>query len=137
MDIKNLKRDLTASQEGQWVSDIPEMGQLRLKVRGDNGARVADVRQRKLRAVPRDKRDRSGNPVFSELLRITAELLYEEILLDWDGLTDGGKPVKYDADLAKEWLTNPEYQDFAEAVAWASKVVANGNDRTAEQVEGN
>lgn len=137
MDIKNLKRDLAASQEGQWVGDIPEMGQLRLKVRGDNGARVAEVRTRKIRAVSRDKRDRSGNPIFSELLRITAELLHEEILLDWDGLTDGGKPVKYDADLAKEWLTNPEYQDFAEAVAWASKVVANGNDRTAEEVEGN
>lgn len=137
MEIKSLKRDLTASQDGQWVDDIPEMGQLRLKVRGDNSLKVVEIRQRKMRAVPKNKRDRAGNPIFSELIRVTAEILHEEILLDWDGLTNDGKPVKYDVELAREWLTNPEYQDFADAVAWASKVVANGNDHLAEDAEGN
>lgn len=137
MDIQNLKRDTAAATEGQWVEDIPEMGDLRLKVRGENSPKVAALRARKLRAVAKDKRGRDGMPVFSEMMRVTAEVLHEVILLDWDGLTNGGKPVKFDADLAREWLTNPDFQDFADAVAWASRVVANGDAERVEDIAGN
>lgn len=137
MDIQSLKKDVAASTEGQWVGDIPEMGDLRLRVRGENSPKVAALRARKLRAVPKDKRGRDGMPVFSEMLRVTAEVLHEVVLLGWDGLTNGGKPVKFDADLAREWLTNPDFQEFADAVAWASKVVANGDAERVEDLAGN
>ena len=137
MDIQSLKKDVAASTEGQWVSQIPEMGDLRLHVRGENSPKVASLRARKLRAVPKGKRGRDGMPVFAEMMRVTAEVLHEVVLLDWDGLTDGGKPVKFDADLAREWLTNPDFQEFADAVAWASKVVANGDADRTEDIAGN
>lgn len=137
MDIKSLKRDVAASTEGAWVGEIPEMGDLRLRVRGENSPKVAALQARKMRAVPKNKRGRDGVPVHSELLRVTAEVLHEVVLLDWDGLTSDGKPVKFDPDLALQWLTDPDYQDFANAVAWASKVVANGDAERTEDIAGN
>lgn len=137
MDIQSIKRDVAASTEGKWISDIPGCGDLRLRVRGENSPKVAALRARKLRAVPKGKRDRDGAPTFEEMMRVTAEVLHEAVLLDWDGLTNGGKAVKYDADLAREWLTNPDYQEFADAVAWASRVVANGDDEATEDLAGN
>lgn len=137
MDIQSLKKDVAASTEGQWVSDIPEMGQLRLRVRGENSPKVAALRARKLRAVPKDKRGRDGMPIFEEVMRVTTEVLHEAVLLDWDGLTDGGKPVKFSPELAKQWITDPDFQDFADAVAWASKIVANGQADQVEEAAGN
>ncbi|MCB5411778.1 hypothetical protein [Pseudogemmobacter faecipullorum] len=137
MDIQSLKKDVAASTEGQWVGDIPEMGQLRLRVRGENSPKVAALRARKLRAVPKDKRGRDGMPIYEEVLRVTTEVLHEVVLLDWDGLTNGGKPVKYDPELAKQWITDPDFQDFADAVAWASKIVANGQADQVEEAAGN
>lgn len=137
MDIQDLRKDVAASTEGQWVDEIPGMGELRLRVRGENSPKVAALRARKLRAVPKNKRDRSGAPAFEEMMRVTSEVLHEAVLLDWDGLTNGGDPVAYDADLAKGWLSNPDFQQFADAVAWASQAVANGEAEAAEELAGN
>lgn len=113
------------------------MGDLRLRVRGDGSVKVQALRARKLRAVPKNLRGRDGAPIFAEMLRVTAEVLYEAVLLDWDGLTDGGKPVKFDPELAQEWCTNPDFQEFADAVAWASRAVSGGNAAAAEELAGN
>lgn len=126
MDIQSLKKDSAAIAEGQWIGEIPNMGDLRLRVRGASSPRVVAVRARKQRAVPRNERLRDGSLTVETTIRIETEVLHEAVLLDWDGLTDSGKPVKYDATLAETWLTNPDYRDFADAVVWASQVADRG-----------
>lgn len=137
MDIKNLKREVKALDEGRWIDQIPEMGDLRLKVRAETSTKVAALRARKIRLLARQDRERDGSPKFDALLRITSEVLHEAVLLDWDGLTNEGAPVKYDPELAKVWLTDPEYRDFADAVAWAARVAANERDEAIEEAAGN
>lgn len=136
MDIQSLKKDSAVIAEGQWIGDIPNMGDLRLRVRGSSSPRVVAVRARKQRAVPRDERLRDGSLTVEKTIQIETEVLHEAVLLDWDGLTDGGKPVKYDPSLAETWLTNPDFRDFADAVVWASAVadrgVADEKDKTAK-----
>lgn len=132
MDIQSLKKNSAAIAEGQWIDDIPNMGDLRLKVRGASSTYVVGVRARKQRAVPRNERMRDGSLTPETTIRIETEVLHEAVLLDWDGLTDGGKPVKYDQTLAREWLTNPDFRDFADAVVWASHVADRG---VADQIE--
>lgn len=126
MDIQKIKKDAALITEGQWIGDIPGMGDLRLRVRGASSPRVVAVRARKQRAVPRDERQRDGSLSIETTIRIETEVLHEAVLLEWDGLTDGGEPVKYDADQALEWLTNPDFRDFADAVVWASSVADRG-----------
>lgn len=124
MEIQSLKKDSAAIAEGQWVDGIPGMGELRLKVRGASANAVMEVRARKQRNAPSEDRAPDGSLTVKGALRIETEVLHEAVLLDWDGLTDGGKPVKFDTALAKEWLTNPDFRDFADAVVWASGVVS-------------
>jgi hypothetical protein len=137
MDIKSLKRDVAASTEGAWVGEIPEMGDLRLRVRGWNSPIVSNLHSQKTLAVPRDKRRMNGAPIPSETARIVSEVLHEVVLLDWDGLTNDGKPVKFNADLALKWLTDPDYHEFADAVFLASQVVAKGNAQRTDDIAGN
>lgn len=137
MDIKKIKRDSNKISEGQWVSDIPEAGDLRLLVRGMSSPIVQTLMARKLRAVPKEDKTRDGSPKLEVVTRITTEVLHEAVLLDWDGLTEDDVPVKYNSALAKEWLTNPDYKEFADCVAWAARAVDSGDAELTQAVEGN
>ena len=137
MDINSLAIDIEAVQEGRWVGDLPEMGDLRLRVRGFSSPKVQALRARKLRALPKKDRERDGQPKFEAALRVTAEVLHEAVLLDWEGLTDGNKPLPYDADLARQWLTDARFQRFADAVATAAQIVDNGEAEATEELAGN
>lgn len=137
MEIKDLKKDSAKIAEGQWVQDIPDMGDLRLMVRGLSSPVVSAARSRKERSATRKERHRDGTLKHETAARITSELLAEVVLMDWDGITSGGKPVKYDAATAAAWLTDPDYQDFANAVAWAALLVDRGEQEITEDLAGN
>ena len=137
MDIKKIKKDSAKLAEGVWVKDIPDMGDLRLLVRGMSAPIVRDTRSRLERAVPAEERNRDGTLQSAAAMRIMGELALEAILLDWDGLSDDGKPVEYKKALAREWLTNPDYESFLDAVVWAARVVERDTTETQEAVAGN
>ena len=128
MDIANLKRDSGRINAGEWVGQIPEMGELRLKVRGQRSESYKLALGRHVRAVPRDQRERDGSPSPDAYARCVALAVHEAVLLDWDGLTSEGKPVKYNRELALKWLRDPDYSAFLEAVLWASAVVDGGRN---------
>jgi hypothetical protein len=137
MEIKDLKKNSSAISAGQWVDDIPDMGELRLKVRGLSSPAVSALRARKERAVPRKQRNRDGTLKQATAMRISSEILAEIVLIDWEGITDGGKPVPYDKALATKWLTDLDYQDFANAGAWAAMLVDRGESDELEELAGN
>lgn len=137
MDINSLKRDSAAIAAGQWVSDIPGLGDVRLRVRGLSSPIVVAVRGRKERKVPRDQRERDGSLTPEVGIQVFGEVLLEAVLLDWSGLTDNGKPVVYDLEIARKWLTDPDFAFFADAVVWAAQIVDKGNADSQEQLEGN
>lgn len=132
MDISALKRDAAAAEAGRWVDDIPGLEDARLRVRGLNSTGVVALRSRKERAVSKNGRNRDGTLKPDVAMRILGEVLHEAVLLEWDRLTDNGKPLPFDSDLAKEWLSNPDYVSFADAVTYAAQVVDRG---TADQAE--
>lgn len=133
MEINSLKRSTDRVEGGDWVSDIPEMGDLRLRVRGIGSAQYKAVYARKSRAVPRKDRERDGSIKDDVLHQIRGEALHEAILLEWGGLTSGGQEYAYDADTAMKWLTDPDFADFHYATLYAAGVV--GKDRADAQEE--
>lgn len=137
MDIQSLALDTAAINDGTWVSDIPGMGDVRLKVRGMRADVVVELRARKTRALPKDQRGRDGAPTAAATKRILKEVLHEAVLLDWNGMTDGGKPVIYDAGRAKDWLTDPRFERFADAVVAAASFVDEGEAEAVEDAAGN
>lgn len=137
MEISSLKRDSSKIRAGQWISDIPGMGDLRLKVRGMTSQDYIQTLNRKQRAVPRNQRERDGSLKLEDALRTQGEAMHEAVLIDWDGLTNDGEAVPYDSDIALTWLLESDYQHFADAVVWAAQVVDRGRAEVEEELSGN
>lgn len=137
MEISTLKRDSAAVTAGQWVGDIPGLGDVRLRVRGLSSPVVVAVRSRKERKVPRDQRERDGSLKPAVGLVVFGEVLHEAVLLEWDGLTDDGEPVPYSAEMAEQWLTDPDFAFFADAVVYAAQIVDKGQVDAKGELAGN
>lgn len=137
MELKSLVRDRALVESGQWVEDIPNMGDLRLKVRGMSAEEAISYRASLERAVPRNERLRDGNLKPDAAYRVLCQVLLEKVLINWDGITDDGKPVPYSKETAKAWFENREMAPFHDAVVWASQVVDFGYDQVKGELEGN
>jgi hypothetical protein len=127
MELSNLKSAVTAedisAKGGDWVGDIPQMGDLRLRVKSLSSKLYQTVFNRKQRAVPVKERERDGSIPEPLLHKLRGEALHETILVDWSGLTDKGQPVPYDKDNALLWLTDLDFEDFHFATLYAAGVV--------------
>jgi hypothetical protein len=137
MDISNFKRNVAASEGGEWVGDIPGFGDARLKVRGIGSKLYTEVVARLSRAAPAEDRMRDRSLKPEATMRIMGQAMHEAVLLDWDGFSDGGKALPYDKALAELWLTEPEFRPFLDAVVWAAGVVENGRAEEAKELEKN
>lgn len=137
MDISNLKRDSARIEAGEWVGDIPNMGTLRLRVRGIGSKAYTATLSRLSRAVPKDQRLRDGGLKPDSAVRVMGEAMHEALLLEWDGLEDGDKPLKFDKALALEWMTNPDFRPFLDAVVYAANVVEGGRSEVVEDIAKN
>lgn len=125
MDISAFKRDASAIEAGKWIDEIPGLGDVRLKVRGLSSREFDRARSRLLRTLPRNERDRDGTPLTDAANKCFALALHEAVLLDWDGITDRNSVVEYDPEVARKWLTDPDYEPFRDAVVWAARVADN------------
>jgi hypothetical protein len=125
MDLKSIKTDTKLVEAGRWVDEIPNMGDLRLNVRGMTSKLYTTKLARLLRAVPKDKRDRTGAVLPDEHVRCMGAAAAETLLIDWENLTDEGKPVAYTKDLAVQLLTDTETSMFLDAVLFCAQVVDN------------
>lgn len=138
MKLSEIKRDAAAITAGQWVTDIPEMDKLRLKVRGLSSPIVSALQSRLERAVPRKDRNPDGSLKPDAQRRISGQVLLEAVLLDWEGVDqENGKPQSYDATIAKTLLTDPDYLSFANAVAWAAQYADQTRKEVNEDLAGN
>jgi hypothetical protein len=131
MKIERL--DIEKLEQGAWVDNIPEMGELRLKTRGSNNRDWRRLQTKLIAAIPRQRRMATLDPDESD--RVTAILLRDTALLDWEGIEDGdGQPVPYSKEQAFEYLTNPAYgRRFLQAAVYAADVVSDHREEEAEQ----
>lgn len=131
MKLSAGKINVAALEQGAWVGNIPDMGELRLKVRGSNNADWRELERKLITALPREKKIR-GLIDVKEQDAITCECLFQTGLVDWDGFEDDeGKPIPYSKELARDICFNPEYMRYRMAVSWACNVVAE--EKTSEQ----
>lgn len=133
MKRSEQKIDPKKLEQGAWVSNIQDMGDLRLKVRGVNNKDWRRMSAKLIDAVPRSKKV-AGRIDPDELDRVNAILLRDCCLLDWDNnVEDDGTQIPYSKELADQYLRDPEWPAFREAVMWASLNVAQIGELEAEQ----
>ncbi|KRE02598.1 hypothetical protein ASE61_15080 [Bosea sp. Root670] len=137
MKISELKIDPVKREEGAWIGDLPEMGGVRLHVRGIGCAEFRKLQAKLVEALPRSKRI-GGRIAQEEQDRITGECLHRTILLGWEGFeNDDGSPIEYSAEQAKAFMTEPAFSKIREAVVTAASLVAEGVAADTEELAGN
>jgi hypothetical protein len=126
MKLSNLAIDADAHEQGEWVSDIPEMGDLKLKVRGIGNADWKRHQSKLFAAVPREKK--RGNIIDPDSQdAINTSCMLNTCLLGWDGLTDDDdKPLPYSKETAKKLLEDPSLRRLRDAILWAASTVGDG-----------
>ncbi len=136
MELNDIAIDVAKVEEGDWVDNIPDMGTLRLKVRGIDNNDFTKLMRKLMQAVPRKKK-LGGNIDPEELDTISAKCLHQTVLIDWDGVIINGAETPYSKDLAKELLTNPKWKRFREAVVYAATQVGQQDQAAKEEDLGN
>jgi hypothetical protein len=122
MDLRKSKIDPERLEKGGWVGNIPDCGKLRVRVRGLGNTDDLRIQAEEIEKLPREKKVR-GVP-GDERDRILGIRLRDAILQEWEHLNDDGVPVPYSPEMAAELLSNPEYRAFRDAVVWAASIVA-------------
>jgi len=137
MKLSELKIDAQKGEAGAWVRDIPDFGDVALKVRGLGNSDWRRLSAKLYDAVPRSKRQ--GNKIDPlESDRIVNECLIETALVDWSGITgDDDKPMPYSKALARELITDPNYSNFRNAVLYAAGVVSQEGVESLSDIVGN
>lgn len=116
--------------DGVWM---PGPAGMRFKI-----ARAGNESFSKLSAQllkPHRKLIRMGKMDDTLLTEISAEICARAILLDWEGVKDGGQAVQYSVAAAKERLI--KYPDFADYITGLSQDVSSFQDDDSEAAAGN
>lgn len=137
MDIAlhNKPADLSP---GDWVDEIPDQPNLRLRVRSTNykpyRVAVAGLSRRFGKRLKTDE----GLVEFQAALGAP---LAEHILLDWQGVKNGGQDLPFSREVASAVLTaNDDHgigEQFRKAVEWAGDHVAERLAEATEELAGN
>ena len=123
MDIKDFFTDEEKEEQGVWV----DCGDgLEIKVRRMFNSHFNRVLAAKRKPMGR-RYDRS-----TELQeQVLVEVIAETVLIDWKGLENAGKPLKYDAKTALDLLKRS--RDFRNIVSLAADDVGNFQSEEAEE----
>ncbi len=136
MKLSSIEVDPDKIEQGQWIGNIPEAGDLQLKVRGLQNADFRRLQGKLVEAVPRAKKV-GGRLDPDEQDRVTNQCLAATVLLDWRGLEDDNGPIPFSKEKARELLMDPRYRRFREAVIWAASVVGEEQAAALEDDAGN
>lgn len=137
MDINELilsDAAVEGIETGAWVTNIPGMPGLRLKVLGSSAKAHAKHHQKKIEELRKKSRKPLDNDQMSDALK---ETLAEVTLVDWDGLTNEGEPVPFDRETAKKWITSRNGKKFADAVFWCSQKLDEDSKEYVEEITKN
>jgi len=137
MDIGLLNKKANLS-EGEWIGDIPDMEGVEFLVRSTNfkpyKVATAGIARRSGKKLRTDQ----GLVDFT----VTGgKALAEHILIDWRGVNENGKPLKYEAKRALAILTADDDfgigDTFRRGVEYAGDQVADRISATAKEAGGN
>lgn len=137
MDISELRRDMTAIEEGHWVTseDLPDLGDIRIRVRGMSSGPARQMFDRMSSKVPAKDRNADGSLRNDDMTRIMKAVLKKHLFMEIDGLTEAGKPMK--AEQVIERIDDPALEPLIELIIRAVSVVDARRESMTEDAAGN
>ena len=112
MDLNQLKTDQDKKNEGVWV-EIDSSTEL--LIASNDSADYKRMLKKELR--PYQKALQLGTLQDDIYEKVVVKCMANHILLDWKGLTDDGKPLKYSVDNAIKLLGDPQLKHFRDFIS--------------------
>jgi hypothetical protein len=134
MDLNRFKADTALEDEGVW-NTVDAASGCRLKIARIGNRRYRETMARRLKPYRRALRSGTLDDQVTE--RITAEVLAETVLLDWQGLERAGEAVAYSPEAAAAILADPAYKDFRDLVVELASDQEAYRERELEDAEKN
>ena len=129
LDIESLSVDPTAAEEGTWASFMGA----RLLIARHNCDKALQTRA-KLALENWDKISKQDDEAEEISRDINFRVMAEAILLDWENITKGGKPLKYTPEIGFEYLRDPRFRDLAQFVENYSLNRGNYREKAEQEV---
>ncbi len=130
-DLKKIfATDKKKEQEGAWV-DFGEG--IRIKIARIGNPRYQEEFQRV--SGPYKRQMRRGTMRDEVAEKLLTKVMAKTIVLDWEGLEEDGKAVKYSAEKAERILT--DYPDLRDEIADLAKDIASFRAEEDEETEKN
>lgn len=137
MDIGSIDKKVNLG-DGHWIGDIPDMPDVEFKVRSTN---FKPFRTATAGLARRSGKKLNSDAGIADFTVAAGKPLAEHILLDWKGLTQNGKPLKFTVEQATAILTADDDHGigakFRRAVEWAGDQVAEKLFDQTKEAEGN
>ncbi|MEQ8396502.1 hypothetical protein [Thalassobaculum sp.] len=134
MDLNRFKADTALEDEGVWTTVDAATG-CRLRIARIGNRRYRETMARRLKPYRRALRAGTLDDQVTE--RVTAEVLAETVLLDWERLERGGAAVAYSREAAAAILADPAYKDFRDLVVELASDQESYRERDIEDAEKN
>lgn len=120
MKLSDMTVDPLAIETGEWVDNIPDCYDLRIKARGLNNQDYKRMQQRLLRNASRA--DRMPDRWSDTLDLVQTKCLAETCLIDIENFVHpDGKPVTVAE--AKTLILEPKYRPVRDAVLYAASLI--------------
>lgn len=103
MDFSTFRAD-TEKENGVWI----EYGDARILIASANAAAYKKALRKKVAKIPQHLI--RTQPKIAE--KAAADVMAEHILLNWEGLTDGGQPVEATPENRRKYLDIPAFADW-------------------------
>jgi len=102
-EINEVKTDKKKEAEGVWI-DIGNGGRLKI---ARNGNPNTQRKWEKIRADPAIRNSLRHDTISLEKMDdLILDVLSETVLLDWEGMSENGEPMKFSVEKAREVLRN-------------------------------
>ena len=115
MKLSSIAVNPKAIEDGEWVGDLPEMDDLKLKCRGQNSMAWRVVSRKEIHKLPRNIRNLPDGLPLKVQDRINNRCLVEAGILDWENLELDDGPKPYSKELLEKLLNDPVSQIFRDA----------------------
>lgn len=149
MKIASVGMDPKAVEDGEWVANLPEMDDLKLKCRGQNSSVWRTLARKQINALPRNLRNRPDGVPMNVQDQINNKCIVGAGLLDWEnmelgpqdwerlGMAPQPNPVPYSRELAEKIINHPYYFLIRDACLIATTRVGAAAADADEELVGN
>ena len=129
LDIDSLAVDPALSEEGTWADFMGA----KFKIARGNSAKARHLSS-KLFLENWDVLNAGGEDADKVAEAINVKVLANTVLLDWEGVTSGGKELKYSPELGEKYLGDPRYPDLRQFIENYSHNRSNYRERAEQEV---